>query len=423
MSRTGAIGVARGRVAPGRFPFPVAVGHGEAMRRWVIPVALILVPAVLADVVAVFLLARWTGRDDDALVTPEAPPLSGTTTTVPPAPGSSSAVEAVVRQLQGFVERERGLPFKAPVKVSFLDEARFRARVTETDKEDREEVEKAQAVLQAMGLLAPGTDLLRTVQSFVGDAVVGLYDTETKELLLRGAQPSPGVRLTLVHELTHALDDQHFNLHRENLGDEADLGFSALVEGSAIRVEERYLRSLSSAERAKAREEEQAIGSVPSGVPQVVRVALGFPYVYGPKVVSAVLDAGGNARLNAAVTDPRASTEQALDPKRYLGGDKPRPVAVPRADRPAFDDGEIGQLFLVLMLRAEIDGDDALDAAKGWGGDRYVAWRDGTRTCVRMDFVMDTAEDTGELAEALGKWAAERPGGAVARGTSLTTCG
>ena len=50
------------------------------------------------------------------------------------------------------------------------------------------------------------------------------------------------VRAVLVHELLHALEDQHFGLDRPDLGDEAFLGFQALAEGSAVRVEEQVGR-------------------------------------------------------------------------------------------------------------------------------------------------------------------------------------
>jgi hypothetical protein len=96
---------------------------------------------------------------------------------------------------------------------------------------------------------------------------------------------------------------------------------------------------------------------------------------------------------------------------------------VPRADLPAFDDGEVGELFLVLMLRSELGTGDARRAAKGWGGDRYVAWRQGDRTCIRIGFVMDDAEETGELVKALREWAEARRGSATSAGTTVTTCG
>jgi hypothetical protein len=98
-------------------------------------------------------------------------------------------------------------------------------------------------------------------------------------------------------------------------------------------------------------------------------------------------------------------------------------VPSPPADGTAFDDGEIGELFLSLMLASDLDEDEAREAAEGWGGDHYVAWRDGDRTCVRMTFVMDTPADTAELSEALAAWAEERGEGADADGTTLRTCG
>ncbi len=380
-------------------------------------------PLLFLPIVALLVLLVVALKRDG----PEPAPLAPTTTAVAPpgpAPGAGGALDGTVRQLQGFVERERGLAFKAPVKVTLLDDGAFRARALQTDDEDREEVKKAELVLQAMGLLRPGTDLMKEVERLAGTAVVGLYDTESKELVLRGEEPSPYVRLVLVHELTHALEDQHFNLHREDLGDEATLAFRALEEGSALRVEAAYRRSLPSAERRRLEAEEAARAKrLPERVPSVVQVALGFPYDFGPDLVSAIVDAGGRRRLDAAFANPPRSTEQVLDPDRYLRGDAPRPVPVPKADLPAFDDGEVGELFLVLMLRSELGTGDARRAAKGWGGDRYVAWRQGDRTCIRIDFVMDDAKETAELVEALREWADGRRGSATSAGTSVTTCG
>ncbi len=340
-------------------------------------------------------------------------------------PLSRPRLDEVVRLLQRFVERERGLTYKHPVKVTLLDDDAFKARITEGDEEDDEEIREAEAVLRAMGLLKDDVDLVKALDDFAAAAVAGFFDPETKELVVRGGKISPFVRVALVHELTHALEDQQFNLHRENLEDEAYLGFASLVEGSALRIERIYVRSLSTLEQLQAAAEEARMGrAIPDDLPQVLEAALGFPYSEGPDLVQAVVRGGGQARLDAAFSAPPASTEQVLDPRRFLSGDAPRPAPLPAADRPAFDDGEIGQLFLMLMLRAQLSRDKADDAAEGWGGDRYVAWKDDGRTCVRMNFVMDSARDTEELASALSEWARRRPAGSVtASGTSMTTCG
>ena len=334
------------------------------------------------------------------------------------------SIRGMLPRLQAFVSEQRGLAFKAPVNVELLGDAEFRRRIQNTGDDDRRELGEAQAVLQAMGLLKPGVDLVGVIERFSAEAILGFYDPETEELVVRGTSADPFVRTVLVHELTHALEDQHFDLERDELGDEAALGFEALVEGSALRIEDRYRATLSEDERKAADRAERELGTgVPDDVPEVIQFAFGFPYAYGPQLVRVLLRNGGQARLDAAYADPPASAEHVLHPDRYLRGDRPRSVPVPDADRAAFDDGEVGELFLILMLQAELDDDVALDASAGWGGDRYVAWRDGRRTCVRMRFAMDTRRDTAELSAALRDWAAERDGNASAEATTLTTCG
>ncbi|HVL92675.1 MAG TPA: hypothetical protein VM264_04955 [Acidimicrobiales bacterium] len=338
--------------------------------------------------------------------------------------GTADGVRAVLPGLVAFVEDARGLEFRREVDVELLDDDAFQERLGSSDDEARKEIEDAQAVLQAMGLVAPGLDLVAAVDRFAGEAVLGFYDAETDELVVRGMAATPLVRTTLVHELVHALEDQHFDLDRPDLGDEEAAAFQALAEGSAAVVEERYVDSLSPSERRAAEGAELARGrALPGDVPEVVQIAFGFPYVFGPDLVRALLEAGGQERLDQAFAEPPRSTEHVLEPARYLAGDDPRPVRQPPADRPAFDDGEIGALFLILMLRAELTDRQAGEAAQGWGGDRYVAWRDGERACVRMSFVMDTPRDADELEDALADWAAERPRSASASGLSLRTCG
>ena len=395
------------------------------MPRWILPA----VSAVIVVILVAGLVGTVTVGDEREDASPSPSSTSSTSSAPSSSVGSSTTaapggIEAVVPALKAFVERERGLAFKEPVDVTLLEDDAFEARLLENEDDDLDEVRDAEAVLRAMGLLDAGVDLAETVRELSAGSVLGFYDPATDELVVRGATATPYVRLVLVHELVHALEDQHFDLDRSDLGDEAFLGFQALAEGSAVRVEERYRKSLSARDRVSLGAEEiRQAAKAPTDVPRVVQVLFGFPYAYGPDLVEAVVEAGGPSRLDAAFAAPPASSEHVLDPRSYLRRDAPRTVPVPPADGPAFDDGEIGELFLALMLDAELSNRDAVAAADGWGGDRYVAWTDGDRTCVRMDFVMDTGDETAELADALGRWAGERSERATASGTSLRTCG
>lgn len=404
----------------GRAARAAGIGHGEGM-----PLGSLALP-LTALATAALLVAGIVGvavHDP-----PAADPGAVTAGAGPSAPGAGSIgpvpdVGDVLPELQAFVSRQRGLPFLREVDIQLLGGSDFEARLGTLEGTERREVDDVGAILLAMGLLPRGTDLAAEVDRFAGQAVLGFYDAETDELVVRGEKATVLVRTTLVHELVHALEDQHFDLDRPDLGDEAATGLQALVEGSAVRIEERYIESLSPAERRAGRRAERAQSrGIAPDLPEVVQFAFGFPYAFGPGLVQALLDAGGQARLDRAFARPPESSEQVLDPSRYLRGDRPVVVAVPPADRPPFDEGEIGELFLALMLQAELGDGQARTAAQGWGGDRYVAWRDGGRTCVRMRFVMDTAADEAELVQALAEWAAQRPAAASASGTSLRTC-
>jgi hypothetical protein len=144
-------------------------------------------------------------------------------------------------------------------------------------------------------------------------------------------------------------------------------------------------------------------------------------------MVGALADAGGEARVDEAFREPPVTSEQVIDASAWLAGDA-EPVAVQPPDAPAevFDQGVLGLWGIVLLLEDELGQPDAFAAAQGWGGDWYVAWREGDRTCVRNTFVMDTADDLRQLASGLEDWAAAQDDAEVDRAeasVTLTSCG
>ena len=341
-------------------------------------------------------------------------------------------LEAALPDLIAFVEETRGLRFKEAPNVELLSSADFEA-LLRGDLEEEEEAgeifddEAGIGLLRALGLVEGDVDLEEVFEGQLPN-ILGFYDTETRVLYARGVSPSPYVKKTLVHELTHALEDQHFGILREGLDDEASPAFDALVEGSATVVEMRWYDSLSAEEQAAIDAEEEAgFEDIPADSdvePDVFDLLTSFPYAVGPLFVEAVLAAGGNARLDAAFATPPPNTEQVLHPEKYLGGERERPVARPTADGPVIQEGRLGEVGVLLMLDTAMARGPALQAAAGWGNDGYVAWTSGAQTCVRANIVMDTTRDTTELVNALRVWARAHRGATVT-GTSpvtLTRC-
>lgn len=350
---------------------------------------------------------------------------AGTVTVSAPAGGgekvekAQTALEKALPELISFVEQSRGLKFVRPPKVELLPDDKFEARLHEGGESDPEEEAAFLGLFRALGLVTGDVDLEAVADDTISN-IVGAYDPDTKVLYARGGEPTPYVKDVLVHELTHALDDQHFNLDRPDLDDEASPAFDALVEGSAMTVEKRWHDS-------RPAQEQQAIDAEEGeGVadPDVFMELFAFPYQVGPRLVQALLDGGGQARLDEAFRHPPVSTEQAIHPDRFLSADAVKAVTPPAADGPIVDEGTLGELGLVLLLDSATSRSVALKAAAGWGGDHYVAWTSGTKTCVRFSVVMDTAQDTTELVSALRTWTANNPSATV-RGTGpvvVTNC-
>jgi hypothetical protein len=333
----------------------------------------------------------------------------------PPAPATQSDIDAAVAEISTFVEQEEGEPFKQPVPVELLGEGDFQDRLLDDFDDDLDLIQQEQVLYTALGLIPPDLDLVESMRSLLGAGVVGFYDPETGELVVRGAGLTPYVRTTIAHELTHALDDQYHDLDRpeyDDAQDEVAFGFSAIVEGNARRVEAAYKASLSDDEQFQADAEEFRLsqGFDFGSIPPVLVQLLGAPYELGQTLVDRIVDDRGNEGLAAALADPPHTSEQVIDPDAYEAGEAAIDVPHPEPQGALVDEGVVGELLIQLLLAPEIGGDDAREAADGWGGDWGVTWRDGDRSCAAVTIVGDDVNDTEELRQAFDRWAQGRDG-------------
>ncbi|MDE0805730.1 MAG: hypothetical protein OSA99_20700 [Acidimicrobiales bacterium] len=325
-----------------------------------------------------------------------------------------------------IVEEERGLDFDHPVHVEFLSDDEFRDEVTadesELTDEDRESIEQTTGLLRALGLVQGDLDLFAASNDLSGDGVVGFYSYEDKRIRMRGEELTPSRKSTLVHELTHALQDQHFDLgakfdtYDEAEDDAGSTAFDAIVEGDGRRIETAYVETLSD-EEATALEEEQAAeaeefeaGS--DDIPEVLQTLFGAPYALGEAMLTLAVETDGNDAVDELFENPPTTEEHLYDPwTLLLDGDEAREVTEPKVENgEEFDRGDFGALGWYLVLAERLDLVTALDATDGWGGDAYVGFeRDGV-TCARIVYQADTADDLDEMESALGSWIAAAPG-------------
>ena len=381
-----------------------------------IAMALVSLVLVAALVLSLVLVRRVSSGDDPSGGSDSASPAEAE-------PPTEAELQEVVAEISDFVAAERGVDFVTPVQVELEGEGAFQDRLLEDFDEDADELRSTEVFLEGLGLVEPGTDLVESMRSLLGVGVVGFYDPETDELVVRGAALTPYVRTTIAHELVHALDDQHLDLDRpeyDEADDEIGFGFSAVVEGNARRIEEAYRASMSDEEQELATEEELSLGGTADlgDVPVVLVDLIGAPYALGERLVGGLADEGGEEAVNAAFGDPPRTSEQVLDPERYATREPAVEVPHPTVPGEVVEEGVLGELLVLLVLADEVDIDVARTAATGWGGDWGVAWRDGERSCVTANLVGDDASETTELLVAFETWAEEHGGATVTAGAT-----
>ncbi len=319
------------------------------------------------------------------------------------------ALDSQLTDIARFVEGQRGHPFREAVTVELLDDAAFRARLADSEALTDPVVERQAALLEAVGAVPAGYDLVTLSHQMSAEGVLGFYDPETGELVVRGSL-TPFTRVTLAHELTHALDDQWFP---EALASTADLdgdtawARAALAEGSAQLVDEAYRDAMSTGDRARAAVDEATYGwamTAPVGVPPDLYEGLTDIYADGLAFVREVLTTGGPDALDAVFSLPPTTSEQVLHPARAVPAAEPAMVAPPVAEGVVIDSGRLGEAGLLEVLDLGAPPAMARRAADGWGGDAYVVFATATGTCLWIDVVADSASDREELESTAATW-------------------
>jgi hypothetical protein len=312
-------------------------------------------------------------------------------------------------------EQVRGIPFIATPTVVILDEAEFSQRVSEIVAEDLEEEELAtdSDFFAMLGMLEPGTDLYQLLIDLYAEQVAGFYDGDRKEMVVPAAPDGFTAlqRITVLHELVHALTDQHFDFNDEIeiLVDEGNgddvAAYQALIEGDATRSQFVYMEGMSPTEAVEAATEALAIdSSVFNAVPAWIQSDLTFPYDQGLTFIEAVTATGGLAAVDDAYQSPPRTTEQILEPARYARNEPPRdldPLAVEIDGWDFYDEATFGDWGLRLLLSESVSPGEATQAASGWGNDTYRVFTRNDDVAMVMSYVGDSERDAEELANAL----------------------
>ena len=311
-----------------------------------------------------------------------------------PDPGMLRAIEAQVSQIRGLQ------PMYEP-RLAVLDSASLRNYlIGQFDRDylpgERESDQKAWV---ALGLIKSSDDLVQIQLALLSDQVIGVYDPDTKGLVVVGNEGpfGPAERITYAHEFNHALQDQYYDLNtlapKHPLSNDRSLAVHALIEGDAVLLQTLWASAnLSQDELIELSRGASGSDASLTRVPLVVRTELLFPYVEGFNFVrQAYRQAGNNySAVEDLFKNPPESTAQLLHFEKYRN--QVHPVEVELEDVAArlgpewrhIGGGVLGELDTRVLL--EQWGSDRLDASRvaaGWAGDRWqLVEKDGRSAIV-----------------------------------------
>ncbi|MBN2370971.1 MAG: hypothetical protein JXO72_10835, partial [Vicinamibacteria bacterium] len=347
---------------------------------------------------------------------------------------STDDIANLVREISPRVEEIRGLRFIRPVQVRVAgkNEARahFKQRIHKYWPEER--MRHDARVFAHLGLLPTDLNFTQLLLSVLEEQAGGFYDPESRALVILDDMPAVIAPILLAHELTHALDDQYFDLDRLIDGalgdDDRSTALSAVVEGSGTLLMSVFLMQEIAAKRIQIQsllEHEVRKAERLKAAPPLLQRSLLAPYILG----QSFLLKGDMSRaaagfpvdaVNQAFEKPPESTEQLLHPEKYWKRDEydaPGDVTMPDLSRllgrgwKLAASGKLGEMLLAVMTGiGGVDPSNALalitgrwthEPSIGWSVDGYQHYVKGGQTVTILAALWDSPKDVGEFVNAL----------------------
>ena len=321
------------------------------------------------------------------------------------------SVDEVLR----FVSQDTLLPVKHSVKKAIVSREQVQKYISgklENDV-DRIRFERSELVLKKFGLLPRAFDLHSFLIRLLTEQVAGYYDEKTKTMNLLDWVAPDMQKAVMAHELTHALQDQSYDLEKMSRRDEqiekkglADLRAlikndeeatcrNAVMEGQGMIVLVDYMLApagksvadspqfvdlmLSSMEKDKS-------SPIFDSAPLLLQEELIFPYRHGMRFIKDLIVAGGKAAAYKKVLDQMPeTTREIMEPDEYLAGHRVPTLYLPeldflKKDYEPFDAGAVGELDVNILLKVYADEQVAKGLSKDWrGGVYYAAGRKGAK--------------------------------------------
>ena len=339
---------------------------------------------------------------------------------------SNPRIMELADRIEAQVGRFRGLPVGQPIVKTFAkrEDIEKRLLVLANELNPPSQVELEKKALVKLGLIPHSFDLAKFLRRISLLSTVSLYDPKTKALYvadslagLKDDEIEDEIVVSLVMNLVHALQDQHFNLTPYTIkvegNDDASMARLALALGDALAVLVDYSVSSQLLSPAQVRDVDLSFrleieSQLGEDVPEALKEMNVFPAVSGFKFMRSFRKWNSLEDANRLYSDFPRSTEQFMHPEKYLA-QRDDPTIVESQSPPdllpvpwkSIYTNVLGEFSLCLVLNRFIGRQKAGRATQGWDGDRLELFEhpNGNLAFV-LRSVWDAKEDASEFAAA-----------------------
>jgi hypothetical protein len=323
------------------------------------------------------------------------------------------------------VESIRGRAFLHDVKTVAIDRADLSANLrAQMQKGMPYSIAEWETMLRALQLIdQDGGPALPKLLALYESQVLAFYDPHSHTYysirqmpklppeVAKLANPEVLEETVAVHELTHALQDQYWDLAaRENAlmrDTDANLAYHSVLEGEAVLVMVAHMLKKSGVELDEVIKDDAMLGMITSAAsaeqmidpstPKYFAEMLKFPYLDGLKFVVAAYRRGGWKELDKLHASPPRTTREILHPEEYFEKKfKPEPFA-PQKPADAISAEHMGEFHWTFLVGAA--------NAHGWVNDTAVVHRDGH---VDVEAKWETEKDATAFADAYAAFLKKR---------------
>jgi hypothetical protein len=285
----------------------------------------------LVVLVAVLILGMTalTAKQFARVSTPQRATVASSTT-------RNAAIVAATTEVLKETSEIRELPILRPVKSGAQSRTEIERMLIKNLNEQTSaaEMHATEVSFRKFGLAPSDFQYRPFIIKLLTEQVAGYYDPKGREFHLADWLELEGQKPVMAHELTHALQDQHFNLQRFEKwphGDsDAELAVHALIEGDATLAMTLYMAKNPLAALAFSRSLTTGVATEQfNQAPRAMRESLIFPYMQGMEWTTQLFRRGGWTMVSNAFTKLPLSTEQILHPEKYFNYERPVRVVLP----------------------------------------------------------------------------------------------